>query len=169
MDSVQVNRGRQILWAVSDFASEQGWDKSTARRAARMAIMCAMDESSLRVLANPNVPESMSLPHDGTGHDHASVGLFQQQVPGWGTAAQCMDPIHSTRHFLRALASKFADRRFLGVPQWVQVQAVQVSAIADGSNYERYRRPSFLFVVRYWNLATGRPYGRRTANYPQRG
>lgn len=160
MDVVQVKRGRQILFAVADYAAERGWDKAKARRAARMAIMCAMDESSLRVLANHSVPASETVPHDGYGSDHASVGLFQQQVPGWGTAAQCMDPRHSTRHFLSKLDTLYGTARFLGVPQWVQIQAVQVSATPDGSNYRRYRRPSFLFVVRYWNLATGRPYGK---------
>lgn len=160
MDSVQVLRGRQVLFAVADYGRANGWDKWTTRRAARMAIMCGMTESSLRVLANPNVAGSEDLPHDGNGTDHASVGIFQQQVPGWGTAAQCMDPRLSTNKFLTQLGRRFGPTRFLGTPQWVMVQAVQVSAFADGSNYRRQARPSYWFVMRYWNPVTGRPYGK---------
>lgn len=161
MDLVQRKRGRQILWAVSDFANENGYTEREARRCARLAIMCAMDESSLRVLANRNVPESMSIAHDGLGSDHASVGLFQQQVPGWGTAKECMDVRHSTRHFLTVLRDKGQCPPFRGAPLWERVQAVQVSATADGSNYRRYAGSSWRFILRYWNLVTGRPYGAR--------
>jgi hypothetical protein len=161
MDLVQRKRGRQILWAVADFAAANGYTKREARRAARLAIMCAMDESSLRVLANRNVAGSAELPHDGFGSDHASVGLFQQQVPGWGTAAQCMDVKHSTEHFLRALRDKGELPPFRGRPLWERVQAVQVSATPDGSNYRRYAGSSWRFILRYWNLAAGRPYGAR--------
>ena len=161
MDKVQVLRGRQIGWAVADCAAEHGYTIREARRAFRLAIMCAMTESNLRVLANPNVPGSEAIEHDGNGTDHASVGLFQQQVPGWGTAAQCMDVVHSTRHFLAALQSKGELPPFHGRPLWERVQAVQVSAYADGSNYRRNAVPSWRFVLRYWNLTGKRPYGKR--------
>jgi len=161
MDHVQVLRGRQIGWAVADYAHEHGYSRGQARRAFRLAIMCAMTESNLRVLANPNVTGSGDLPHDGWGSDHASVGLFQQQVPRWGTAAQCMDVRHSTRHFLDALRTKGQLPPFRGAPLWERVQAVQVSAYADGSNYERNAGSSWRFVARYWNTLAGRPYGAR--------
>lgn len=161
LDLVQIKRGRQIGWAVADYAAEHGYTKREARRAFRLAIMCAMTESNLRVLANRNVPESVSIPHDGFGSDHASVGLFQQQVPGWGTAQQCMDVRHSTRHFLAALQSAGQLPPFAGPPLWERVQRVQVSAFADGSNYRRNAGPSWRFIARRWNLLAGRPYGAR--------
>ena len=39
-----------------------------------IAIMMALQESSLRVLANVNVPGSLNYPHDGIGSDHDSLG-----------------------------------------------------------------------------------------------
>jgi hypothetical protein len=94
-----------------------------------VALATALQESYLRVLANPTYPESSNLPHDGTGSDHDSVGIFQQRpASGWGTVAECMDPENSARSFYRALQQ---------VPGWqnlpvtVAAQAVQVSAFPD--------------------------------------
>jgi hypothetical protein len=86
-------------------------------------------ESGFKTYANPKVPESMAIPHDAVGSDHFSVGFLQQQVPGWGTAAQCMDPAHATRSFVR----KAMELRH-GHPSWDAgrlAQAVQVSAFPD--------------------------------------
>lgn len=163
MDRVARRNGVAVLWAVSDWARQHGYTRREARRAARLAIMCGMDESGLKVLANPNVPESAALPHDGWGSDHASVGIFQQQVPGWGTAADCMDITRSTRKFLAALMDKGQLPPFAGPPLWVRVQAVQVSSTSDGSNYRRYAVSSWLFIVGRWNFTTRAPYGRRPA------
>ncbi len=61
--------------------------------------------------ANSNNPESLRLPHGAVGHDHRSVGLFQQQVGGavstadWGTTEELMKPQISADKFLDALAS----------------------------------------------------------------
>ena len=94
-----------------------------------VALATALQESYLRVLANPTYPESFQLPNDGSGQDHDSVGLFQQRpVSGWGTVAECMDPEHSSRSFYEALQR---------VPGWqnlpvtMAAQAVQVSAFPD--------------------------------------
>jgi hypothetical protein len=46
-------------------------------RAWVVATATAMAESRLQVLANASVAESLTLPHDGVGVDHDSVGLFQ--------------------------------------------------------------------------------------------
>lgn len=161
MDPRQIANGRRILWAVADYAKEQRYNRLEARRAARLAIMCAMTESNLWQYANANLPESMALPHEQVGTDHASVGLFQQQVPGWGSAAQCMDPEHSTRHFLRALQIKGELPPYAGRPLWERVQAVQVSAYADGSNYRRNAGASWRFIVTRWNYLAARPFGAR--------
>jgi cell wall-associated NlpC family hydrolase len=65
-----------------------------------IAIMMALQESSLRVLANANVPASFSYPHDGVGSDHDSLGTAQQRpAAGWGTVEQLMDPAYNVRAF----------------------------------------------------------------------
>ena len=74
------------------------------------ALMTALQESTLRNLANPTVGESMGLPHDGEGADHDSVGLFQQRPSmNWGTVKELMDPSTS--------ASRFYDRPGAGSPE----------------------------------------------------
>ena len=84
----------------------------------------SMQESSLQVLANPVNSESLTLPHDGIGADHDSVGPFQQR-PDWGSTADRMNPVTS--------AGKFYDKlvRIAGweaLPLTVAAQKVQVSA-----------------------------------------
>jgi murein DD-endopeptidase MepM/ murein hydrolase activator NlpD len=104
-----------------------------------IAVATAMQESKLLNLANdnPDYPEveriSLSLPHDDVGHDHDSVGLFQQRpIEGdgaWGTVAELMTPKIATQKFYGALKK---------VDGWQQMpvgqvaQAVQRSGVADG-------------------------------------
>lgn len=113
-------------------------------RAAVIVIETALVESSIRVLANPNVPSSMSIPHDGLGTDHASVGPLQQQVPMWGTARDCMDPATSTRKFLDRLV------RFdwAGMPTGEAAQRVQVSAFPD--RYQQREAEAIQIVNQLW-------------------
>lgn len=92
----------------------------------------ALAESGYRNYANSNVPESMSIPHDAVGSDHMSVGVFQQQVGIWGTAAELMDVTTSANKFYDALAA-VPNRVNMSVP--AAAQTVQRSAFADGSNY----------------------------------
>lgn len=99
-------------------------------RAAVVALETALVESTIRVFANSNVPESLTLPYDQgcVGSDHLSVGIFQQQTPMWGPCAECMDPATS--------AGKFLDR-LVGVSDWQTkptgeaAQSVQISAFPD--------------------------------------
>ncbi|WP_432842975.1 hypothetical protein [Dactylosporangium sp. CA-092794] len=92
-----------------------------------VAIATALQESHLHNLANANVPASLSLPNEGVGSDHDSVGLFQQR-PSWGTVAQLMNPAEAARRFYAALVQ---------VSGWEQLavtvaaQTVQVSAFPD--------------------------------------
>ena len=49
-------------------------------------------------------PESADYPHQGSGSDHDSVGLFQQRPSsGWGTVAELMRPSYAARAFYAAL------------------------------------------------------------------
>ncbi|WP_208760961.1 M23 family metallopeptidase [Micromonospora orduensis] len=67
-----------------------------------IALATAMQESTLRNLANANVPESLNLPHEGVGRDHDSVGLFQQRA-GWGSVGERMTPSYAAAKFYEAL------------------------------------------------------------------
>lgn len=92
-----------------------------------VAVATAMQESTLRNLANSTVPESLALPHEGVGADHDSVGLFQQR-PGWGTVAQRMTPTYAAGKFFAALVKVDG---WEGMPLARAAQAVQVSAFPD--------------------------------------
>lgn len=54
-----------------------------------IALMAALTESTLRMLANTSAyPESGDYPNDGDGSDNDSLGLFQMRpASGWGTVA----------------------------------------------------------------------------------
>jgi hypothetical protein len=83
---------------------EAGRQMNLPRRAFVVAIAAALQESNLRVLANPAVPASMKRPNQGVGYDHDSIGLFQQR-PAWGTVDQLMDPRESARRFYAELVT----------------------------------------------------------------
>lgn len=99
------------------------------RRAMVIAVATAMQESTLLNRASEVLPESKNYPHQGTGWDHDSVGLFQQRTStGWGAVADLMNPTYSATQFYLALQR---------VPGWQQLrlteaaQAVQVSAFPE--------------------------------------
>jgi hypothetical protein len=106
-----------------------------------IAIMTALTESSLRVLSNTSAyPESGSIPNDGNGGDHDSVGLFQQRsAAGWGTVQDLMDPVWSSRAFYGGPTgpNHGSPRGLLDIDGWqtmdsgAAAQAVQVSAYPD--------------------------------------
>lgn len=134
-------------------------------KAAVIAVETALTEAGMRIIASANVPASQRYPHDllswtsdGMGHDHASMGMFQQQTgyrwtpagygyamnqttmnsaDGWGTPAELMNAQTSTSKFLNALARI----DWLHKSNWVAAQDVQHSAY-DGNprqanNYSR--------------------------------
>ena len=109
LNAIQAQNSRTIF-AV---ATEQGGE-----RAGSIAIMVALAESDLRVLANPNDPSGAAYPNEGVGYDHDSLGLFQQR-PSWGTAAQRMSAIESTHLFLDALLKV---KGWETLPPWYAVQ-----------------------------------------------
>lgn len=105
-----------------------------------IAIMMALQESSLRVLANVNVPGSLNYPHDGVGSDHDSLGTAQQRpAAGWGSVEELMDPIYNVRAFYGGPAgpNQGSPRGLLDIPGWQSMskgqaaQAVQVSAFPE--------------------------------------
>ena len=97
-------------------------------RAMVVAIATALQETYLKNLANPKVAASMRLPHEGTGTNYDSVGIFQQRVSIWGTPEQLMDPAFASAKFYNKLTK---------VDGWQRMsvtgaaQAVQRSAFAS--------------------------------------
>lgn len=93
-----------------------------------VALATQSQESTFRLLANSNVPDSLDYPHDGVGSDHLSVNSFQQQVTIWGDTATLMNQTTANRLFYEHL---------LAVPGWesmpvtVAAQTVQGSATPD--------------------------------------
>lgn len=105
-----------------------------------IAIMMSLQESSLRVLANANVPGSLSFRHEGVGRDHDSLGTAQQRpAAGWGTIEQLMDPIYNARAFYGGPdgPNHGSPRGLLDIPGWTSLekghaaQAVQISAFPE--------------------------------------
>lgn len=123
-------------------------------RDVQIAYMTAMVESSMRNLANPNVPESMRLPHDGTGSDHDSVGLFQQRN-SWGSAAQRLNPSETSRLFYERLLGLGSSRLNMSMGQ--AAQTVQVSAFPD--RYAAWQD----FAINLYNQIGGPVNGGRPA------
>jgi hypothetical protein len=69
-----------------------------------IGLMTAMQESNLHNIYSSKVAGSKDYPNDGEGHDHTSVGLFQQQN-GWRglSLAQRMNPAASADGFYKEL------------------------------------------------------------------
>lgn len=148
-----------------------------SRDAAIIAVETALDESNMNMIASANVPASQRYPYvklswtsDGLGHDHASMGMFQQQTGyawtpagygeamdqttidnpnGWGTPAQLMDAQTSTAKFLDALSH----HPWQSMTHWAAAQAVQVSAFGDGSNYRAQDVRATQIVHELWDMA----------------
>lgn len=120
LDQAQTNNA----YIVIDVARQMGLPE----RAMVVAIATALQETQLHNLANPKVPASMKLPHEGTGTNFDSVGIFQQRVSIWGTPEQLMDPAFASAKFYNKLVK---------VDGWQKMsvtgaaQAVQRSAFAS--------------------------------------
>jgi len=126
LSQVQMDNATAIVVA--------GLDLQMPRRAMVIAVATAMQESTLLNRASEVLPESKNHPHQGTGWDHDSVGLFQQRTStGWGAVADLMNPTYAATQFYVALNR---------VPGWQQLrlaeaaQAVQISAYPD--HYARH-------------------------------
>lgn len=119
----------------------------------QIAIMVALQESGLRMLANPAVPESLSMPHDGLGYDHDSLGSAQQRPSaGWGTVQNLMTASYNGAPFFGGPRgpNHGSPRGLLDIPEWESMglgqaaQSVQVSAFPE--LYERWA-PSALAIM----------------------
>jgi hypothetical protein len=127
LSSRQLAHAGTVVSVARAYAGAHGASPDYGARAADIALAVCLVESSLLVYANPNVHGSMALPHDAVGHDHHSVGLFQQQVPGWGTVAGCQGVASSATKFLE----KLFGLDWTGRTNGHLAQLVQVSAYPD--------------------------------------
>ena len=117
LSNVAAANARFVVAAAEPLAGHEG---------AVAAVMVADTESGLRILGNPTV-DTGSASTQGSGSDHDSIGLFQQRA-SWGTVAQRLDPIASTRLFITHL---LRDRGWQSKQPWIAAQDVQDSAF-DG-------------------------------------
>jgi hypothetical protein len=77
----------------------EGQRRGVSARGIQIALAVALVESNLKMYANSSVPQSLNMPHDAVGHDHDSVGLFQQRCPMWGPVEVLMDATQSAGLF----------------------------------------------------------------------
>jgi len=131
-----------------------------------IALMAALTESSLRMLANPSAyPDSQDYPNDGVGSDHDSLGLFQMRpASGWGTVAELMDPDYQARAFFGGPSGPNggSPRGLLDISGWQLLdageaaQAVEVSAYPDRyQNYEPVAQEILTALTRPQSTSTG--------------
>ncbi|KAL2163601.1 hypothetical protein VTH06DRAFT_5659 [Thermothelomyces fergusii] len=120
LDSVQTRNARAII--------AQADSEGVGRQGCLAVVATALVESGIRVLANPNVPESLNYPHDGLGTDHDSIGIFQQRAIYYPDIAADMDPARSAAQFLAKMKT-ISGWQTMDVGQLCQ--KVQVSAYPD--------------------------------------
>jgi murein DD-endopeptidase MepM/ murein hydrolase activator NlpD len=138
LDEAALHGSADGQWSAVQFAHavtivEVGIEEKVPARGWTVALATAMQESNLLNYANdnpayPGVEESLTYPHDAVGHDHDSLGLFQQRWPSWGEMRELMDPATAAKKFYNALEQ---------VEGWEDMsitaaaQAVQRSAYPD--------------------------------------
>ncbi len=142
-----VTLNRQQLTHAATIITVGGQTDGVGRPGVVIALMAALTESHLRMLANTGTyPESANYPNDGDASDHDSLGLFQMRPQaGWGTVPELMDPNYQARAFYGGPTGPNypSPRGLLDIPGWQQLdpgeaaQAVEVSAYPD--RYQNYQ------------------------------
>ncbi|QPE05475.1 M23 family metallopeptidase [Microbacterium schleiferi] len=146
-DGTTITLNRAQLTHAATIITTGSQTAGVGRPGVVIALMAALTESSLRMLANTGAyPESGDYPNDGNGSDHDSLGLFQMRpAAGWGTVAELMDAAYQARAFYGGEASPNypSPRGLLDIPGWEGMdpgeaaQAVEVSAYPD--RYQNYQ------------------------------
>lgn len=144
-ETVTLNRTQ--LTHAATIITVGGQTAGVGRPGVVIALMAALTESTLRMLANSGTyPESADYPNDGNGSDHDSLGLFQMRPQaGWGTVAELMDSTYQARAFYGGETGPNypSPRGLLDIPGWQSMdpgeaaQAVEVSAYPD--RYQNYQ------------------------------
>ncbi len=148
------------------------------QQGALIGLMVGLAESGLTIYANSNVPVSLDNPaKQAVGHDHDSVGVFQQRPStGWSTIAtgdaaltnrdavwQLMNPAYSAEAFFGsppgANAPSALSKGLQNVDGWQTMeparaaQKVQASGDSSGSNYQRQQAAAQDLLTKYWDSA----------------
>ena len=95
------------------------------------------DQQAANIGASMDHPFSEGLPSDhgyGHGGDHGSVGIFQQQVPWWGSVNELMNPRMAARKFYEALQAI----EYENMDAALAAQKVQQSYDPSGENYRQH-------------------------------
>lgn len=155
LDKTQLTHAATILTVA-------GQVNGVGRAGAVIAIMAALTESSLRMLANTSAyPDSANYPNDGNGGDHDSLGMFQMRPQsGWGTVAQLMDPVYQAKAFFGGPTGPNypSPRGLLDIPGWQSLdpgtaaQSVEVSAFPD--RYQNYQPVAEAIVTTLTSTST---------------
>lgn len=130
LDEQQTSNAQKILATARSLG--------VSSQAMTVAMMTALQESTLYLYANSTVPESLEFPHDKVGSDHDSVNPFQQRA-NWGSVAERMDITYATKAFFGGTdgPNNGTPRGLLDVDGWEGMspgeaaQTVQVSAFPD--------------------------------------
>ena len=170
-DGTLVTLDRTQLTHAATIAKIGSRTPGAGRAGVRIALMAALTESGLRMLANTSAwPQSATFPNDGNGGDHDSLGLFQMRpLAGWGTVAQLMDPTYQARAFFGGTTgpNHGSPRGLLDIPRWQQLppgaaaQAVEVSAFPD--RYARFEPVADAILEALAHESAEQPAAARTA------
>lgn len=146
-DGVRIVLDRTQLTRAATIVSVGGHMSGVGPNGVIVALMAALTESSLRMLANTGAyPESAGFPHDGNGADHDSLGLFQMRPStGWGTVADLMDQTYQAQAFFGGPTgpNHGSPPGLLDIRHWRELdpgaaaQAVEISGYPD--RYARYQ------------------------------
>lgn len=130
-----------------------GRERGVPDRGITVALMTALQESTLRNLANSSVPASLDYPHEGVGSDHDSVNPFQQRPSsGWGSISELMNVTYAATAFYGGPKGPNggSPAGLLDIRGWEQLtlaqaaQRVQVSAYPTA--YEKWERGAQLIL-----------------------
>lgn len=164
-DGVTVTLDKTQLTHAATIITVAGQVNGVGRQGAQIAIMAALTESSLRMLANTSAyPDSANYPNDGNGSDHDSLGLFQMRPQsGWGTVAQLMDPVYQAKAFFGGPTGPNypSPRGLLDIPGWQGMdpgqaaQSVEVSAYPD--RYQNYQPVAEAIIAALTRAANDSP------------
>ncbi len=144
-----------------------------------IGLMAGDDESGFKILANSNVPVSLSIPNQGVGSNGNSVGVFQQQPNyGWSTIdtgtsaltnraalAQLMDPAYSAEAFFGSPAGSNAPSALskgLQNINWKSMSPAEAASTVQGnlagaSVYANFQADAEAFVNQYWDSSPAVP------------
>lgn len=162
-----VTLERQQLTHAATIITVGAQTEGVGRMGVLVALMAALTESLLRMLANPSaVPGSGDYLNDGAGSDHDSLGLFQMRPSaGWGTVEELMDAEYQARAFYGGAKGPNypSPRGLLDIPDWQSLdpgeaaQAVEVSANPD--RYQNYQPVAEAILAALTRRAEATPGG----------